>query len=184
MKRLLVLTCAALAGCIKAPDVLMVDRQTMLEEQLTGELQPLDNRLRELALVPTAQDFTRGQLEAAGVDLQDDTITQVTQVHAVVRSEHELLDDLLVRRCVGEARSGLLEETPATCSGRHNAARTSASVHRVNRARKQLWQYLVDLEPGTPAETLRARWRAAHLKTVVCGGQVQREDGEWETVSC
>jgi hypothetical protein len=57
-------------------------------------------------------------------------------------------------------------------------------VHRVNRARKQLWQYLSDAEPGTPAETLRARWRAAHVKTVVCGGQVQRDDGGWETVSC
>lgn len=173
-----------LLACIKPPDVVMVDRQTMLEEQLTGELQPLDNALRELALVPTAQDFTRGQLEAAGVDLQDDTLRQVTRVHAVILSELELLDDLLIRRCVGEARSGLLEVTTTTCSGRHNAARTTASVNRVNRARQQLWQHLRDQEPGTSAELLQARWREAHLKTVVCGGQVQRGDGTWELVSC
>lgn len=174
----------ALMSCIKAPDVVMVDRQTMLEEQLTGELQPLDNTLRELALVPTAQDFTRGQLEAAGVDLQDDTLRQVTRVHAIILSELELLDDLSIRRCVGEAKSGLLEETPSTCSGRHNAARTSASVNRVNRARQQLWQHLRDKEPGVAPEVLQARWRQAHVKTVVCGGQVQKDDGTWEIVSC
>ncbi len=184
MTRICALLAVSLLACIKAPDVVMVDRQTMLEEQLTGELQPLDNTLRELALVPSAQDFTRGQLEAAGVDLQDDTLRQVTQVHAVILSELELLDDLLIRRCVGEARSGLLEETPATCSGRHNAARTSASVHRVNRARKQLWQHLYDQAPGTSHDVLQARWREAHLKTVVCGGQVQNEAGAWELISC
>lgn len=176
--------CVPLLACIKAPDVVMVDRQTMLEEQLTGELQPLDDLLRELALVPTVQDFTRGQLEASGVDLQDDTLTQVTRVHAVILSELERIDDLLIRRCVGEGRSGLLEETPGTCSGRHNATRTSASVHRVNRARKQLWQHLRDQEPATPPDVLQTRWRAAHVKTVVCGGQVQNDAGVWELVSC
>jgi hypothetical protein len=181
---LLPLAAAATLGCIRAPDVVLVDRQTMLEEQLTGELQPLDDGLRELALVPTSVDFTRGQLEAAGVDLGDDTLNQVTRVHAVILSEHELLDDLLVRRCVGEANTGLLELTPATCSGRHNAQRSSASVHRVNRARRQLWQHLHDQQPSAPPEALRRRWREHHLRSVVCGGQVQREDGRWEVTSC
>ncbi len=180
----LFLPAVLLVGCIRAPDVVMVDRQTMLEEQLTGELQPLDNTLRELALVPTAVDFTRGQLEAAGVDLGDDTLTQVTRVHAVILSEMELLDELLVRRCVGEATSGLLEETPATCSGRHNAQRTSASVQRVNRARRQLWQHLHEKDPAAPPDEVRRRWRVKHLDAVVCGAQVQRDDGGWEVRGC
>lgn len=184
MKRVCLFACLGLLGCIRAPDVVMVDRQTMLEEQLSGELQPLDNALRELALVPTAADFTRSQLESAGVDLGDDTLTQVTRVHTVILSELEVLDGLLVRRCVGEARSGLLEETPATCSGRHRAQRTSETVQRVNRARRQLWQHLQDVTPGADPEALRARWRTHHLGSVVCGGQVQQDDGTWGVTAC
>jgi uncharacterized protein YdbL (DUF1318 family) len=96
----------------------------------------------------------------------------------------ELLDDLLVRRCVGEANTGLLEETPATCSGRHNAQRTSASVQRVNRARRQLWQYLHEKDPSLSPDDVRRRWRVKHLDAVVCGGQVQRDDGAWEVRGC
>lgn len=184
MTRVWPLVFAALTGCIRAPDVVMVDRQTMLEEQLSGELQPLDDSLRELALVPTAADFTRSQLEAAGVDLGDDTLTQVTRVHAVMISELERLDGLLVRRCVGEALSGLLEETPATCSGRHNAQRTSDAVQRVNRARRQLWQHLQDQTPSAAPEALRQRWREHHLGSVVCGAQVQADSGAWEVTRC
>ncbi|MCA2980748.1 MAG: DUF1318 domain-containing protein [Myxococcaceae bacterium] len=174
----------ALSGCIKPPDVVMVDRQTMLEEQVSGELEALDQELREQALVPTSADFSRGQLEAAGVDLGDDTLTQVTRVHAVLVSELELIDELLVRRCLGEATTGLLEETPATCSGRHTAQHTTASVHRVNRARRQLWDFLARKgAPGTLDDVARA-WRREHLEGVVCGAQVQAASGAWEVKRC
>lgn len=184
MRRLPLLVLALSSACIKAPDVVMVDRQTMLEEQVSGELQALDDELREQVLVPTASDFTRGQLEAAGVDLQDDTISQVTRVHAVFLSELEVIDDLLVRRCVGEAKTGLLQETPATCSGRLSAQRTTASVQRVNRARRQLWEYLAKKQPGVAADEIPARWRERHLEAVVCGAQVQGPGGAWELKKC
>jgi hypothetical protein len=179
-----ILLALATSACIKPPDVVMVDRQTMLEEQLSGELEPLDQELREQVLVPTSADFSRGQLEAAGVDLGDDTLSQVTRVHAVLMSELEILDDLLVRRCVGEARTGLLEETPATCNGRHTAQRTTAAVHRVNRARRQLWEYLSRASPGRSADDIAKAWRVQHLESVVCGGQVQTDAGAWEVKRC
>jgi hypothetical protein len=180
----LVLFALAASACIKAPDVVLVDRQTMLEEQISGELEALDQELREQVLVPTSADFSRGQLEAAGVDLGDDTLSQVTRVHAVLMSELEILDDLLVRRCIGEALTGLLEETPTTCSGRHTAQRTTAAVHRVNRARRQLWDFLARKTPGRPAADIARSWREAHLEGVVCGAQVQTPSGAWELKRC
>ncbi|MDX2009616.1 MAG: DUF1318 domain-containing protein [Myxococcaceae bacterium] len=172
------------SSCIKAPDVVLVDRQTMLEEQVSGELEALDQELREQVLVPTSADFSRGQLEAAGVDLGDDTLSQVTRVHAVLMSELEILDDLLVRRCVGEALTGLIEETPSTCSGRHSAQRTSAAVHRVNRARRQLWDFLGRTSPARSAAEIAQTWRQAHLEGVVCGAQVQAPSGAWGVKRC
>lgn len=183
MSRLILLALLTPA-CIKAPDVVLVDRQTMLEEQVSGELEALDQELREQVLVPTSADFSRGQLEAAGVDLGDDTLSQVTRVHAVLMSELELLDDLLVRRCVGEALTGLLEETPTTCNGRHTAQRTTAAVHRVNRARRQLWEFLARTAAGRTAADVARAWREAHLEGVICGGQVQTASGAWEVKRC
>jgi hypothetical protein len=174
----------ALAACIRPPDVVLIDRKTLLEEQASGELQPLENDLRESALVPKGTEFTRGELEEAGADLSRDNITSIVRVHAVLVSEAEFLDDLLVRRCIGEARSGLLVETPRTCAGRTSASRTSAAVQRVNRGRRQLWQYLHAQRPEATLDELRDRWRTHHLKALVCGGQFQSDDGAWEVKKC
>jgi uncharacterized protein YdbL (DUF1318 family) len=172
------------SGCITAPDVVLLDRKTVLEEQASGELVPLENDLREAAIVPHRAEFTRGQLQEAGVDLSQGPLSTVVQVYGVVRSEAELIDELLVRRCVGEGRNGLLVETPATCSGRSNVTRTSASVQRINRSRRQLWQYIQDRQPGASEEEVKDAWLRHHLSTVVCGGQVQSESGDWEVKRC
>jgi hypothetical protein len=177
---------AATAGpaCISAPDVVLVDRKTLLEEQASGELTALENELREEVLTPHATPFTRAQLAEVGADLSRDTLARIVAVHALVQGHGELLDDLLVRRCVGEANSGLIEETPATCAGRVDGSRTSAAVQRVNRGRRQLWQYLHEQQPEESEDALRTRWRSHHLQTVVCGGQVQADDGTWSAKRC
>jgi hypothetical protein len=186
MPRLLafLLVAAPLGGCISAPDVVLLDRKTVLEEQASGELHPLENDLREAAIVPKGADFTRAELREAGEDMTHGTLSTVVNIHGVIRTEADYLDDLLVRRCIGEAFSGLLVETPRTCAGRQKAGRTSEAIQRVNRARRQMWRYLQGKRPGTPEEEVRTTWRRHHLEAVVCDGQVQNEEGEWEIKRC
>jgi hypothetical protein len=180
----LMLTALPLLGCISAPDVVLLDRKTVLEEQASGELHPLENDLREAVLVPKGEDFTRAQLRESGEDLSGSTLSTVTRIHALIRTDADYLDDLLVRRCIGEGRSGLVVETPRTCSGSASAGRTSAAVQRVNRARRQLWRYLQDKQPGVSEEEVRTTWRRHHLESVVCDGQIQNDDGKWEIKRC
>jgi hypothetical protein len=176
------LVCAT--GCIRPPDVVLLDRKTVLEEQASGELYPLENDLREAAIVPKGEDFTRAQLQESGADLSRDTLSRIVAVHGLLRAESEVLDDLLRRRCIGEARSGLLVETPKTCAGRTDEARTSATVQRVNRARRQLWRYIQEQSgPSATDEEVRTIWRRHHLQSVVCGGQIET-DGGWEIKPC
>jgi hypothetical protein len=180
----LALLALASAACVHAGDVVLLDRKTVLEEQASGELHPLENDLREAAIVPRGGEFTHAELEEAGADLSHSTLNQVVEVHALVRTEADYLDDLLVRRCIGEGQSGLLVETPRTCLGRTDEGRASAAVQRVNRARRQLWRYLHEKRPEVPEPELRATWRALHLEAVVCGAQVQDERGQWELKRC
>ncbi|MBX3246664.1 MAG: DUF1318 domain-containing protein [Myxococcales bacterium] len=170
-------------GCISAPDVVLLDRKTVLEELASGELHPLENDLRDEAIVPRGVDFTRAQLREAGADTSAGTLSRVVQIHALLRTETEYLDELLVMRCVGEGRTGLLVETPRSCTTRVSQTRTSAAVQRVNRARRQLWRYLREQRPGVSEEEIRGTWRRHHLASVVCGGQIETEGG-WEVKRC
>ncbi len=174
----------SVSACISAPDVVMLDRKTVLEEQASGELLPLVNALRESAIVPKGVHVTRGQLEEAGVDMSHDALGQLVELQQLPVSELDYLDNLLVRRCIGEARSGLLVETPDACTEGPATIRTSAAIQRVNRSRKQLWRYLHERKPGEPQETVRALWRQRHVTTVVCGGQIQDEEGRWHVKEC
>ena len=180
----LILVSLSLSACVHAGDVVMLDRKSVLEEQASGELHPLENDLRDAVIVPRGAEYTRAELESAGVDLSHGTLSRVMEVHALVRTEADFLDDLLVRRCIGEGFTGLLVETPRTCLGRRDEGRVSATVQRVNRARRQLFRYLHEERPEIPEPELRARWRERHVKSVVCGAQVQREDGAWEVKRC
>lgn len=175
-----ILTCV---GCISAPDVVLLDRKTVLEELASGELHPLENDLRDEAIVPRGVDFTRAQLRGAGADTSAGTLSQVVRIHALLRTEAEYLDELLVLRCVGEGRAGLLVETPRSCTTRVSQTRTSAAVQRVNRARRQLWRYLREQRPGASEQDVRSTWRQHHLASVVCGGQVESDAG-WEIKGC
>ncbi|MCU0671304.1 MAG: DUF1318 domain-containing protein [Myxococcota bacterium] len=171
------------AGCISAPDVVLLDRKTVLEELASGELHPLENDLREEALVPRGVDYTRAELRESGADVSEGTLSSIVEIYAMLRTDAELVDELLVLRCVGESLDGQLVETPTTCSRRVNATRTSAMVQRANRARRQLWRYLEETRPDADPAALRASWRTQHLETVVCGAQLETERG-WEVKRC
>ncbi len=171
------------SGCVKAPDtVYLVDKKTVLEHQAGGELTALENDLNDSALQPHCEPFTPGQLEAEGV--AGGGVSSVAGLYAATRTDAQRIDELLIRRCVGEARSGLLEETPGTCTGTVNGDEITRLVQRENRNRRQVWSYIQREMPGTEEEAIRQAWWKNHLEQVVCGGQIQREDGSWFVKRC
>ncbi len=169
------------SACIRAPDVILIDRKTALEQLAAGSYQGLEEALDAAAVSPRAEPLTRAEIEASGgaVALAADEVD---------RSEFAQLDELLRRHCVGESLDGTILITAATCSGRTDAAERSRLVERVNRDRYQIWRELQTrgLPRGHERELalVRRAWRAAHVRAIVCGGQVQREDGAWEDKKC
>ena len=165
------------AGCIPAPEIVVVDRATVLEEQAAGSFGDVEQKLTRSAIVPHPVPLTPAQLEALGVlppPLVDHTgLTDADRV-----------DGLLAQHCIGEARNGLLAETPKACRGAENRAAAATLVGRVNRARVQLWDWLHGRRPDVSTEELRRSWRRFHAEGVVCGGWIQRDDGVWEAKGC
>ncbi len=168
-------------GCVTVSGVQVVDRKTALEEQASGDLRPLQEDLSLGMPVPGPVPFTRSEIVAAGAD-DDSEFRRLTRIHQGLQSRAAQVDEWLVRRCVGEALDGRLVETPGTCIGTWEPGAFSPVVQRVNRDREQLWQ---ELGRGrTSGEEVRKAWRRRHLEGLVCGGQVQREDGSWDVKAC
>lgn len=176
---------ALACGCISAPPVVIADRKTALEEQAAGSYPGLTAELAKAGVSARPVPYTRGQLESAGVPVGKGD-EQLAQPEA--GSDADLLDQLLVRRCVGETLDGELAETPATCTEPIGAARQARLLERENRRRFQLWRALASAKApaGRPPtlEQIRRAWRKAHLGEVICGGQVQMEGGGWEAKKC
>lgn len=169
------------AGCIKVPDVVIVDRKTALEEQAAGRFDGLGDELAQAGLTAGPVPYTRGELEAAGVPVGkgDEALGRGEAV-----SDGEIIDELLVRRCVGEALDGRLVDTPRSCTQPIDPAKQAGLLERANRRRFQIWRYLGSKQPSLRADVVRAEWRRVHLASVVCGGQVQKDDGSWEPKAC
>ena len=170
-----------LCACIRAPDVILVDRKTALEQLAAGSYQRLEDELTAAAITPRAEPLTRSEIEGAGAGV-------ALTADEGDRSEAAQLDELLRRRCVGEGTDGLIAVTTATCAGRGDASERSRLVERVNRDRYQIWRELQTrgLDKGKERDlgVVRKAWRAVHLRAVVCGGQVQLDDGKWEDKKC
>ncbi|HEY7956158.1 MAG TPA: DUF1318 domain-containing protein [Polyangia bacterium] len=175
--------CAALlgAGCIKAPDLVIVDRATALEEQAGGNYRQLERELDRAAVTPRPVPLTHAQIAESGAESEPLAIGD-EQVRD--GSDESAIDDLLARRCLGEANDGTLVETKTSCGGHVNPASLGRLVERANRDRWQVWRYLQSERPKASLDEVRQAWRAVHLKGVVCGGQVQRADGGWEAKKC
>lgn len=177
------LACAATSGCVTAPDLVIVDRKTALEEQASGSFRGLEDELEQAGITPRPAPYTRAQLAEGGV-----TGTGLggpgSEAADQAAGDAAQIDQLLIRRCAGEALDGTLVETLVTCTGSADAARIGHLLERENRNRRQAWTYLATKRPrASPAEIRRA-WREVHLRGVVCDGQVQRDDGSWEAKRC
>lgn len=185
-QRLAALLAAVLASaCITAPPVIIADRKTALEEQASGSFPGLTAELQQAGVSARPVPYTRGQLEAAGVPVGKGD-EQLAQEEAV--ADADLLDQLLLRRCIGEKLDGSLDETPATCTEPIAASRQARLLERENHRRFQIWQALASAKaPKGAAPTVAVvakTWRQKHLGEVICGGQVQAGSGGWETKKC
>jgi hypothetical protein len=174
---LLLLAALAAAGCIRAPELVMVDRATALEEQASGSFKDVEQRLARAGMNPTPVPLTPDQLEALG-------LRPTPLVENIGKTQADRVDDLLRRHCVGEGRDGLLIDTRRSCQAGRLSADDVALVDRVNRARMLLWQWMRTVRPGMPEESLRHSWQQLHAGGVVCGGWVEADNGTWGEKKC
>ncbi|RKH68416.1 DUF1318 domain-containing protein [Corallococcus llansteffanensis] len=174
---LLLLATLAAPGCIRAPEIVMVDRATALEEQASGSFKDVEQRLARAGMSPTPVPLTPNQLEDLGIQ-------PTPLVENLGKTPADRVDDLLRRHCVGEGRDGLLVVTRRQCQAGRMSSDDVALVERVNRGRMQLWQWMRTVRPGVPEATLRQGWQQAHAEGVVCGGWVEAGDGTWGEKKC
>jgi hypothetical protein len=174
MKRLVV-AALALSGCIRAPEIVVIDRATALEREAAGSFPHLDLELQKAGTTPRPAVLTREQLEAAGHPRP--VIEELTP------SDAERVDALLRSRCIGEALDGTLLETRDRCAVKE-VPHLASLVERVNRDRLQIWEWLRAARPERTMQEVRRAWREVHLRAVICGGQVQCSNGEWEPKKC
>ncbi|RKG89319.1 DUF1318 domain-containing protein [Corallococcus terminator] len=174
---LLLLAALAAPGCIRAPEIVMVDRATALEEQAAGSFKDVEQRLARAGMSPTPVPLTPNQLEDLGIQ-------PTPLIENLGRTPADRVDDLLRRHCVGEGREGLLVDTRRKCQAGRLSSDDVALMERVNRGRMQLWQWMHSVRPGVPEATLRKNWQQAHAEGVVCGGWVEAGDGTWGEKKC
>jgi hypothetical protein len=178
MTRPLALLALCLAsGCIRAPEIVLVDRATALEQQAAGSFTDLERKLARTSMAARPVPLTPDQLQALG-------IRQPPLVDNTELTDADLVDGLLKQRCIGEGRDGTLEDTHESCRGAADLGLAVKLMERVNGARQQLWRWMHARQPQVPQDELRRAWRKAHLRGVVCGGWVQREDRGWEAKGC
>jgi uncharacterized protein YdbL (DUF1318 family) len=177
------LACAGVltaAGCVRAPEVAVVSEHTALERQAAGEY-PEETELEAASISPGPIPIPREQLssggEASGLGVVDEMVARA-------ETDETHLDALLLARCIGEARTGLLEVTTDACQQEVDPNEVARLVGRANVHRRQVWTYIAAQSPGTTEDQARVRWRALHLQRVVCGAQVQSDAGHWEPKPC
>lgn len=160
------------SSCIRAPDVIVIDRRTALEEQAAGSYRLLEEELQRAQLVPHPIALPEGQLAA-------------TERADTLASDTELADRLLVRRCLGEALDGTLVDLRGRCSGKVDVPRLLRIVEETNRQRQQQWTALqAASKPPRSLSEVRQVWHRLHLEDVVCGALIESKPGVWESKQC
>jgi hypothetical protein len=175
--RLLASFTLLVSGCVKAPDLVMVDRATALEQQAGGSFDALEQDLAERAVAARPEPLTPAQLEALG-------LKPAPLVERSEQTQADRLDLLLKQRCVGEGKDGLLVDTHDACIGASDLELSTELVDRTNRARLQLFRWLHGKRPEVTLDALKQDWHKTHLEGVVCRGWVQADDGTWSPKAC
>src|SRR6187549_842060 len=122
MKKLPVsmLVLAALTSCV-APNVVVVDQKTALEQQAAGGYPALENDLEQAGMSPAPESFAKEELAAGRERTGSGPLGELAELYAKTESDADAIDRLLLQRCIGEARSGLLEPRPNDCVGATDA---------------------------------------------------------------
>ncbi len=174
---LLSMALATSIGCVKPPEIVMVDRATALEQQAGGSFVDLERKLARKSIEARPVPLTPRQFEALG-------IKPAPLVDATELTDADIVDDLLIQHCIGEARDGLLVDTHAACVGAADRAAALELIERANQARLQLWRWMQQRRKDASVDDLRRTWRAVHMRGVACGAWVEGEPGQWEGKKC
>ncbi|AKV00409.1 hypothetical protein AKJ09_07072 [Labilithrix luteola] len=164
-------------GCIRAPEIVMVDRGTALEQQAAGSFGELERKLSRTSIEARPVPLTPKQFAELGIKplpLQD--TSELTDA--------DLVDGLLIQHCIGEGRNGLLVDTHGACIGAADHAEALELIERVNQARVQLWRWMHEQRKDASVDDLRRTWREVHARGVVCGGWMEAEPGKWDSKQC
>lgn len=168
------LTCL---GCFHAPEIVVVDRATALEQQAAGSFDEIERELERAAFAPVPVPLTPLQLETLG-------IKPVPFENATEMTEADRVEGLLRQHCIGEGSEGLLVDTHDACKGASDRTLALALMERVNQTRGGLWRWMQEQRPGTSEQEVRSAWRRLHLRGLVCGGWTQGDTGLWEGKKC
>ena len=173
------------AGCISAPDVVVIDRKTALERQAAGHFPELEAELLEQGLKPGVEPFTRAQLQSGGWGRAWGDLGELIEIYGGVRDDRAALDDHLKRACMGEGLDGLLVATPESCQGGAKEEEVAELVARGNRNRRQAWRWMAEKKGGgAKPEALASTWRSVRLMEAPCGAWVQQPGETWAAKEC
>jgi hypothetical protein len=170
-----------LAACVR-PTVVVVDQKTALERQAAGDYPALENELEQAQLSPAPEPFTREELASGREQRAAGVLGELGQLYARGESDADILDRLLLQRCIGEAETGQLVPRPNDCVGATDRAELARVIGRENLHRRQLWELLAR-EHRSSAAQVQTLWRAPHLEQVPCGALVETA-ARWEPKSC
>ncbi len=177
-----VICASALAACV-APNVVVVDQKTALERQAAGDYPELQNELEQAGMSPAPEAFSREELALGRERKGRGALGELAELYAHGESDADVIDRLLLQKCVGEAASGLLVPRPTDCVGAADAAELVRVIGRENLHRRQIWQQMAT-ERKANIDRARKLWREEHIEQVVCGGLVEADADEWGAKAC
>ncbi len=183
MKRIVFFLLLSGAGCIKAPDIVIVDRHSLLEEQAAARMPAAEGQNAQAGVSPGPAPLTSGELARSGWQ-PDAAHDAIAALYSGWEDEAQVIDQLLVRHCVGERSDGTLVSTPDACSGATDLADVGRRLEKANRSRRQIWLFAQQQRPQATDMDTREAWRQQRRVALVCGGWWQKADQTWEAKAC
>jgi hypothetical protein len=171
-----------LSACV-APQVVVTDQKTALEQQAAGGYPVLENDLKQAGLSPAPEPFVSEELAPGREKSGAGPLGELGELYVKSAADSEAVDRLLLQKCIGEGLSGLLEPRPNECVGAADATEVARVLGRENQHRRQLWQLLANARQVS-VERVQPVWRELHLEQVVCGGLVETGAGSWGPKAC
>jgi uncharacterized protein YdbL (DUF1318 family) len=177
-KSIVVFLFFSISGCVSA-SISVVDERTALENQILGSYEELDHNLQLLASVRAVDASGNTKKTPNFSDIRKQAI-QARQTH---QFNHDDVEELKQKGCLGEANDGTLSARPCTQSSEPaTAERIKRIIESENEARKIILQFIVTTSPDLTEKDLpevsKAYTRMQH-ETAKPGEWVQLDSGEW-----